>query len=31
MPEGDERTVLEAGSTINVTWSLGYAHKGGYR
>jgi len=31
MPEGTERTVLEAGSTLNVTWSLGYAHKGGYK
>ena len=31
MPEGEERTVLEAGSTLNVTWSLGYAHKGGYK
>lgn len=28
---GETRTVLKAGSTLNVSWHLGYPHGGGYR
>ena len=27
---GHERTKLKAGTSLNVTWSLGYPHKGGF-
>jgi len=30
MPKGHERTKLKAGTSLNVTWSLGYPHKGGF-
>jgi len=31
MEEGQTRTVLQSGSSLNLTWHLGYAHQGGYR
>lgn len=31
MNAGDRLTQLEAGTTVNVTWHLGYPHGGGYR
>ena len=31
MYPGEDRTVLEAGSLVNITWSLAYPHGGGYK
>ena len=31
MEAGQTRTVLQSGSSLNLTWHLGYAHQGGYR
>ena len=31
MDPGAERTILEAGSLLNITWTLGYPHGGGFR
>jgi len=31
MPKGEKETQIPAGTTLNVTWSLGYPHKGGFK
>ncbi|TRY75553.1 hypothetical protein TCAL_06383 [Tigriopus californicus] len=31
MPKGEERTRLKAGTSINITWHLGYPHQGGFK
>ena len=31
MYPGSDRTILEAGSLVNITWSEGYPHSGGYQ
>ena len=31
MNPGTDKTVLEAGALVNVTWHLGYPHRGGYK
>lgn len=31
MEAGQSRAVLQSGTSLNLTWHLGYAHQGGYR
>ena len=31
MNPGQEKTILEAGALVNITWSLGYPHGGGFK
>jgi len=31
MPKGTERTMLKAGTSVNITWHLAYPHRGGFR
>ena len=31
MNPGQSKTILEAGALINITWSLGYPHGGGFK